>query len=233
METPVLIIDDDEALCDLLGEYLSLQGFAVTALHDGAEAVNHLERNDYAVLVLDIMLPGMQGLDVLRRIRERSNTPVLMLTAKGEDTDRIVGLELGADDYLPKPCNPRELSARLRAILRRASGAADTEMPELMEVNDTRLHRGDRSASHAGTELHLTSAEFNLLQILMSHAGHAVDKDTLSSEGLGRPLSAYDRSIDVHVSKIRKKLAEAGGNDLIISVRGQGYQFCTGSSREA
>jgi DNA-binding response OmpR family regulator len=223
MEHTVLIIDDDQELCDLLREYLSLQGFEVSAIHDGAEAVTHLAAHQYDLLVLDIMLPGMQGLDVLRKLREFSNTPVLMLTAKGEDTDRIVGLELGADDYLPKPCNPRELSARLRAILRR-SGEQQKPAAELV-IGECSINSADRSAHYGNQPLQLTSAEFNLLQLLMARAGSVVDKETLSREGLGRPLSAYDRSIDVHISKIRKKLAAAGGDSLIVSVRGLGYQY--------
>jgi len=233
MEPSVLIIDDDKELCSLLGEYLGTQGFTVTAVHDGAEAVEHLRLHQYPVLVLDIMLPGMHGLDVLRKLREFSDTPVLMLTAKGEDTDRIVGLELGADDYLPKPCNPRELAARLHAILRRAAAPGNQVTSEAeLTVGTTCLNRGDRSATHNGNALNLTSAEFNLLQVLLARAGNAVDKETLSKDGLGRPLSAYDRSIDVHVSKIRKKLAQAGGEGLIISVRGLGYQFTITSDEQ-
>jgi len=223
MDNSVLIIGDDQELCTLLGEYLALQGFEVSAKHDGAEAVAHLAGHHYDVLVLDIMLPGMQGLDVLRKLRQFSDTPVLMLTAKGEDTDRIVGLELGADDYLPKPCNPRELSARLRAILRRA-GDRQRATPELA-VGKCSVNSADRSARYGGHPLQLTSAEFNLLQLLMTKAGSVVDKETLSREALGRPLSAYDRSIDVHISTIRKPLAAAGGNGLIVSVRGLGYQY--------
>ena len=225
MKNTVLIIDDDTELCALLAQYLDLQGFEVNSVHDGAEAIAHLQQQQYDTLVLDVMLPGLMGLEVLRKIREFTDTPVLMLTARGEDTDRIVGLEMGADDYLPKPCNPRELAARLRAILRRSqtNGAPDDAI--VISVNDTHLNSADRTTNHNGASLNLTSAEFNLLKILMQHAGRAVDKDTLSQEGLGRPLAAYDRSIDVHISKIRRKLADAGGDDLIISVRGLGYQF--------
>jgi DNA-binding response OmpR family regulator len=228
MQTSVLIIDDDRELCGLLGEYLGQQGFDVHAIHDGAQAIDHLAAHDYAAVVLDIMLPGMQGLDVLRRFRERRDTPVLMLTARGEDTDRIVGLELGADDYLPKPCNPRELVARLRAILRRAGGGRAVATPAEVTVGALCLHSGQRSVTLGGIPLSLTSAEFHLLQVLMRQPGSPVDKETLSREALGRPLSAYDRSIDVHVSKIRKKLAEAGGDSLILSVRGKGYQLVSG-----
>ncbi|MEH6587975.1 MAG: response regulator transcription factor [Halioglobus sp.] len=225
MDTRVLIIDDDKELCSLLAEYLQLQGFTVSAIHDGAAAVSHLRQQHYDVLVLDIMLPGMMGLDVLRNLRDFDNTPVLMLTARGEDTDRIVGLEMGADDYLPKPCNPRELAARLRAIMRRADGVSTPEQKTQISVGQTNLNSANRTVSHQGIALNLTSAEFNLLQVLLQRAGKVVDKDTLSQEALGRPLSAYDRSIDVHVSKIRRKLADATGDNLIVSVRGLGYQF--------
>lgn len=226
MTNSILIIDDDRELCELLTQYLQLQGFEVDSCHDGALALEQVQRKPYDALVLDIMLPGMLGLDVLRELRESSSTPVLMLTARGEDTDRIVGLELGADDYLPKPCNPRELAARLRAILRRAGAAAEPGgKPADVAAGETRLSSGSRSASYADTPLPLTSAEFNLLYILVSKAGHVVDKETLSLEGLGRPLTAYDRSVDVHISKIRRKLAAAGADEVILSIRGLGYQF--------
>jgi len=225
MSATVLIIDDDKELCTLLCDFLSLEGFTPSAIHDGQEAVDYCRANNHDAIVLDIMLPGMQGLDVLRHLREFSETPVLMLTARGEDTDRIVGLELGADDYLPKPCNPRELVARLRAILRRSKGSAPEPAAGVIEVGQTIVDPGNRSASHGGSPLKLTSAEFNVLQTLASRAGTVVNKETLSKEALGRSLAAYDRSVDVHVSKVRKKLAAAGGDDLIVSVRGSGYQF--------
>ena len=227
MTERILIIDDDADLCALLQDFLSLEGFATHAVHDGLKAVEHCRVHDYEAIVLDIMLPGMQGLDVLRQLRTFSDVPVLMLTARGEDTDRILGLELGADDYLPKPCNPRELAARLRAILRRARGAAGNSRGAI-KVGQVRIDPADRSATYARKDLELTSAEFNLVALLAANAGSVVDKDTLSQKGLGRALSAYDRSIDVHVSKIRKKLAALGGQDLIVSVRGVGYQFCNG-----
>lgn len=224
MSATVLIIDDDRELCALLADFLQLEGFRATAVHDGAEAVAHCRQHQYDAIVLDVMLPGLQGLEVLRKLREFSGTPILMLTARGEDTDRIVGLEMGADDYLPKPCNPRELAARLRAILRRSQGAPGEAGVELV-VGQTRINPADRSASHAGADLQLTSAEFNVLQVLLSRAGQVVDKEALSREALNRSLSAYDRSIDVHISKIRKKLAAHSGDNLIVSVRGIGYQF--------
>lgn len=229
MNPSILIIDDDEELCRLLEDFLQLENFRATSLHDGREAVEHCRASagqvPYDAIVLDIMLPGLQGLDVLRELRNFSDTPVLMLTARGEDTDRILGLELGADDYLPKPCNPRELAARLRAILRRAGGRQQDEDSAVVSAGPTRLDPADRSATYQGSELNLTSAEFNVLLTLLKRAGHVVDKDTLSQQALGRSLTAYDRSIDVHVSKIRKKLAACGGDKLILSVRGVGYQY--------
>ena len=234
MSATVLIIDDDRELCALLGEFLQLEGFTVSALHDGAQALLHCREQRYDALVLDIMLPGIQGLELLRQLRVFCDAPVLMLTARGEDTDRIVGLELGADDYLPKPCNPRELAARLRAILRRSqaasadNGAAGT----VLQAGLTQVDPAARSASHAGKPLHLTGAEFSVLQALVAEAGKVVDKETLSKHALGRPLAAYDRSVDVHISKLRKKLAAAGGDKLIASVRGAGYQFLVAPGKE-
>jgi DNA-binding response OmpR family regulator len=225
MSASVLIIDDDRELCALLIDFLSLEGFEPSAIHHGGDAVTQCETHNYDVIVLDIMLPGLQGLDVLRQLRQFSTTPVLMLTARGEDTDRILGLELGADDYLPKPCNPRELAARLRAILRRSQIAAEEAAVPVLAVGAASLNPANRSATFAGQDLQLTSAEFNVLQVLISQAGSVVNKEILSQKALGRALSAYDRSIDVHVSKIRKKLAALGGDNLIVSVRGSGYQF--------
>ena len=225
MNPQILIIDDDRELCGLLGDFLALEGFETHAVHDGAEAVGHCRERQYDAVVLDVMLPGMQGLEVLRRLREFSQTPILMLTARGEDTDRIVGLEMGADDYLPKPCNPRELAARLRAILRRFEQAGGQTGDTVLTVGEASISPTDRRATYAGVDLELTSAEFNVLQVLLARAGSVVDKETLCREALGRPLSAYDRSVDVHVSKIRKKLARCGGDGLIVSVRGAGYQF--------
>ncbi len=221
----VLIIDDDRELCALLTEFLQLEGFVVNAVHDGARALEQCRQQHYAAIVLDIMLPGLQGLEVLRQLRGFSTTPVIMLTARGEDTDRIVGLELGADDYLPKPCNPRELAARLRAILRRSRNTGAEAGSACLEVGLTRVDAAARSATHADRELQLTGAEFNILQALLARAGEVVDKETLSKQALGRALSAYDRSVDVHISKLRKKLTAAGGDGLIASVRGAGYQF--------
>jgi len=219
----VLIVDDDIELCSLLTDFLSLEGFSVNAVHNGAQAITHVRDSNYDVIVLDIMLPGLQGLDVLRQLRTFSATPVLMLTARGEETDRIVGLELGADDYLPKPCNPRELAARLRAILRRANTTPD-RIDELT-VGSTHLNKANRTGTHNSQDLNLTSTEFNILFVLLSQAGTVVSKDTISLEALGRHQSAYDRCVDVHISKVRKKLATCGATTALLGVRGAGYQF--------
>lgn len=225
MSANVLIIDDDRELCALLSDFLSLEGFEAQAIHHGAEAVTHCRRHEHDAIVLDIMLPGLQGLDVLRQLRQFSTTPILMLTARGEDTDRILGLELGADDYLAKPCNPRELAARLRAILRRGNLVVEDAATTVLEAGQTSINAAARSATFGGVDLQLTSTEFNVLHALVDNAGTVVSKDLLCQKALGRVLSAYDRSIDVHISKIRKKLSALGGDNLIISVRGSGYQF--------
>jgi DNA-binding response OmpR family regulator len=233
LSSSILIIDDDTELCALLSEFLHLEGFSTHAVHDGIEAVSHCRENTYDAIVLDIMLPGMQGLEVLRTLREFSDTPILMLTARGEDTDRILGLELGADDYLAKPCNPRELSARLRAILRRVvGGKVSASPPATVTVGGTVTDAANRTASFNQQDLHVTSAEFNILRVLLAHAGEVVSKDVLYEQALGRALAAYDRSIDVHVSNLRKKMAAAGATNMILSVRGVGYQFA-GEPNEA
>lgn len=222
MTTDILLVDDDVELCHLLGEFLETEGFRLRAVHDGNAALSEARRQHYDIIVLDIMLPGRPGLEVLRELRRVVDTPVLMLTARGEDSDRILGLELGADDYLAKPCNPRELAARLRAVLRRSQGTLRTGTLQrgLLSLNPAR-----REASYNAAPLPLTSTEFNLLASLLARVGQAVDKETLSQEVLGRPLAAYDRSVDVHISKIRKKLAAAGAGDTIVSIRGHGYQL--------
>jgi DNA-binding response OmpR family regulator len=223
MSQDILIVDDDRELCELLQDFLRLEGFTTSAVHDGAEAVETCKGSEFDAIVLDVMLPRVQGFDVLRKLREFSSTPVIMLTARGEDTDRIVGLEMGADDYLPKPCNPRELAARLRAILRRTDKATSTE-PTVIEIDGLRASTTQRRVEHEGRELKLTTAEFNVLLVLMRHAGEVVNKEMISQQALGRALTAYDRSVDVHVSNLRKKLG-AMDRELIKNVRGVGYQL--------
>jgi len=223
MAQDLLIIDDDRELCGLLADFLRLEGFSVSAIHDGADAIELCKGREFDAIVLDVMLPRVQGFDVLRRLREFSSTPVIMLTARGEDTDRIVGLEMGADDYLPKPCNPRELAARLRAILRRAD-TSHSNTSTLLENDELVLNTADRSVHQGTEEIKLTTAEFNVLEVLMRHAGDVVNKEMLSQQALGRALTAYDRSIDVHVSNLRKKLI-TGERETIKNIRGVGYQL--------
>ena len=221
MNHDVLIIDDDKELCELLTDFLSLEGFEPSAIHDGADAIEACKGREFDAIVLDVMLPRVQGFDVLRKLREFSDTPVIMLTARGEDTDRIVGLEMGADDYLPKPCNPRELAARLRAILRRTERSRDDDSNQL-DVGKLRVSTSERKVQFDGEEIKLTTAEFNVLLVLMRHAGDVVNKELICQQALGRALTAYDRSVDVHVSNLRKKLGEA---ELIKNIRGVGYQL--------
>jgi DNA-binding response OmpR family regulator len=224
--TQLLLIDDDTELCAMLGEYLAPEGFTVTALHDGESGARAALSGAFDVVVLDVMMPRLNGIDALRRIRVASSVPVLMLTAKGDDTDRIVGLELGADDYLPKPFNPRELVARLRAILRRGVTAADNT---LVNAGPLVIRPGERTANWRGKTLDITSTEFNLLEVLARHAGHVVSKGDLAEQALGRRLTRFDRSIDVHMSKLRNKLGLLDdGRSPIQTVRGMGYQLISG-----
>jgi two-component system response regulator CpxR len=221
----VLVVDDDVELCELVSEYLTREGFNVEAAYDGPSGADRALTGNYEIVVLDVMLPGLGGLDVLRRIRGHSRMPVLMLTARGDDVDRIVGLELGADDYLPKPFNPRELVARIRAILRRAAPAAEAASDDLIAVDDVELLVGSRAVHCAGSSIELTSMEFELLRVLMQAAGRVVTREELSRAVLGREFSPYDRSVDVHVSNLRKKLGERPDGERIKSVRGVGYIY--------
>ena len=222
----VLLVDDDVELSDLLGEYLQREGFDTDAVHDGASGVARALDGGVDIVVLDVMMPGLDGVEALRRIRLASRVPVLMLTARGDDVDRIVGLELGADDYVPKPCTPRELAARLRAILRRARPAEAGAADEPLAAGPLSLWPGRRLARWRGETLSLTSTEFSLLEVLARQAGRVVGKAELSEQALGRPLARFDRSIDVHVSSLRQKLGQRGdGRSWIETVRGRGYQF--------
>ena len=224
----ILVIDDDTELCELLTDYLSGQGFVVDAVHHGRHGAEQALTGSYELIVLDVMLPGLDGFDVLRRIRSGSRVPVIMLTARGDDIDRIVGLELGADDYLPKPFNPRELVARIRAIQRRSAAdpVAGPEAPRERRVGDVSLCPASRQVRRNGEIVDLTSVEFSLLEVLLARAGQVVDRETLVEEVLGRRLSAYDRSIDVHISALRKKLGHlAGRSERIRTIRGIGYLY--------
>jgi len=236
----LLLIDDDSELCAMLTEYLATEDFDVDMAHDGPSGLELARRGDYEAIILDVMLPGMNGFDVLRELRQQQQTPVLMLTARGDDIDSIVGLELGADDYLPKPCNPRVLVARIRAVLRRRqpSSSEHGEDIEPINIGPLRLEPGSRRALINDHTLTLTSTEFSILEVLVRQAGQIVSKEILSEQALGRPLTRYDRSIDMHVSSLRKKLARhdslqdstsdnsrTEGQSPIQTIRGKGYQY--------
>lgn len=223
--TRVLLVDDDAELAAMLSEYLQQEGFEATAVHDGEAGVAEALSGRHDIAVLDVMMPRVNGVEALRRIRAQSSLPVLMLTARGDDVDRIVGLELGADDYVPKPCTPRELVARLRAILRRIRGP-ENGAEDCIGAGPLAMWPAQRRAEWQGRPLELTSTEYNLLEVLARHAGRVVSKAELSEQGLGRSLARFDRSIDVHVSSLRHKLGPRGdGSSWIQTVRGQGYQF--------
>ncbi|MBC7900868.1 MAG: response regulator transcription factor [Saprospiraceae bacterium] len=223
----VLIIDDDEELCDLVSEYLTVEGFEIEAVHNGADGLEKAVSGEYDLAILDVMLPKMNGFDVLRNLREKSSLPVLMLTARGDDMERIVGLEIGADDYLPKPFNPRELVARLRAILRRANvDENDAAAGEKLHVEDLEISASSRSVKLNELEVTLTSVEFDLLSALVREAGKIVKKEDLSEQVLERSLSPYDRSLDMHISNLRKKLGvRADGTERIKTIRSVGYIY--------
>lgn len=217
----VLVVDDDVELCGLLAERLNAEGFAIEAVHNGPRGLERALSKEHALVILDLMLPGMGGLDVLRRLRAQSSIPVLILTARGEDVERILGLEIGADDYVPKPFNPRELIARIRAILRRSIPAENTTSP--LVVGDIRLDPAAREAWLNETLFDLTSVEFTLLETLLHDAGRIVTREHLTETVLGRKLGPFDRVIDVHVSNLRKKLGPSQGGERIKAVRGSGY----------
>lgn len=226
----ILLIDDDMELCSLLKEYLVDEGFELEICHEGIAGSDKALSQTHDLIILDVMLPGCNGFEVLKKIRKQSNVPVLMLTARGDEIDRIVGLEIGADDYLGKPFNPRELVARIRAIFRRTQpedGDPDTSMePSKWCVDDIELELHTRSVLKQGQAIDLTAVEFNLLKVLLRSAGTVVSREELNREVLGRSYSPYDRSIDVHVSKLRKKLGEKVGQaERIQAIRGEGYLY--------
>jgi two-component system response regulator CpxR len=225
----VLIIDDDRELCELVSEYLKQEGYQADAVHDGEAGVSSARSGGYRLIILDVMLPGINGFDVLRQIRTQSDVPVIMLTARGEEVDRIVGLEIGADDYLPKPFNPRELVARMRAILRRSEssrGAGDSDDAGVITLGDLKLDMGARMVWQAGKEINLTGIELSLIEALVKAAGKIVTRDDLSRHALGRRASSFDRSLDVHISNLRKKLGRLpDGQERIKTIRAVGYQY--------
>ncbi|WP_075184886.1 response regulator transcription factor [Teredinibacter haidensis] len=226
-KTPkILLVDDDKELCHLLTEYLTGEGYRADSANSGEEALAALKADSsFAALVLDIMMPGMSGLDVLRQLRPQSDIPIIMLTGRGDDIDRILGLEMGADDYLGKPCNPRELAARIRAVLRRSQPQAQNTPGAGLSLHGIELNPGTFSVTVNQQPLKLTSAEFNTLQLLMQQAGQTLSKQELTEKVLHRKLEAYDRSIDVHISRLRQKLSSANIEDTIKSIRGIGYQM--------
>lgn len=222
----ILIVDDDVDLFQLVKQFLEPEGFQVEGAHDGPKGLERALSGDYSLVVLDVMLPDMGGLEVLRYLRQKSSIPVLILTARGEDVDRIIGLEIGADDYLPKPFNPRELLARVRAILRRSRETAQRDSNQKVEIGDVELDPGTRRVQSAGKRVELTAVEFSLLEQLLRSAGRVVEREELAQEVLGRKLSAFDRSLDVHVSNLRKKLGpRADGEERIKTIRGVGYIY--------
>ena len=222
----VLIIDDDEELCELVSEYLGVEGFETAVVNDGASGLEAARSGKYDMAILDVMLPKMNGFEVLKNLRTDSKLPVLMLTARGDDMERIVGLETGADDYLPKPFNPRELVARLRAIMRRVSDDGGEKTSDKIVVEDIELSDSSRSAKLDGDEVILTSVEFDLLKHLLLEAGKVIKKEDLSVRVLDRELSPFDRSLDMHISNLRKKLGQReDGSDRIKTVRSVGYIY--------
>jgi two-component system response regulator CpxR len=224
MTAEILIIDDDQELGEMLSEFLAPDHLKLTACHTGEDGLQTLAGENFDLLILDIMLPGMSGLDVLKELRQKNDIPVIMLTARGDDIDRILGLEFGADDYIAKPFNPRELVARIKAILRRmqpSGGDANRQVVGALEI-DTRT----RSVTANGESIRLTGTEFEILRCIIDTQGGVVSREFLSEQALGRRLLPYDRSIDTHISNLRGKLERAGLTDpAIVSQRGVGYRL--------
>lgn len=226
MQKSILIIDDDNELTSLMDEYLSPQGYRITIANDGEQGLALATGSEhFDLILLDVMMPGKDGFDVLRQLRISHLTPVLMLTARGDDYDRILGLELGADDYLPKPFNHRELSARIKAIVRRMEYMPSANQHQHIRINDVELHPATHSATCDGQEVDLTSTEFSILRFLMINNGQLVSKADISQKVLGKRLTAFDRNIDMHVSNIRKKLGQFSNEEKIKTVRGAGYLY--------
>lgn len=225
----VLVIDDDAELCNLVSKFLTREGFQIESVNSGAHGVEKALSGSYSLVVLDVMMPEMNGFDVLRRIRAESRTPVLMLTARGDALDRVLGLEMGADDYLPKPFSPPELAARIRAILRRAKPTdidARDSVGKSIVVGDIEMDLGARVVRHGHQLINLTTVEFELLEVLMREAGQVVNRERLTRDILGREFSPFDRSIDTHVCNLRKKIGPlSDGTDRIKGVRGIGYLY--------
>lgn len=226
----ILIIDDDKELCELISEYLKEEGFEVKYINNPELALSEVLSNQFSIVILDVMLPKINGFELLRLIRAKSSIPVLMLTAKGQDIDRIVGLEIGADDYMAKPFNSRELVARIRAILRRSkldTTPSETLHNEVISLGDISLNTGTMIVTQGGKVIeNLTTVEFDLLKVLLKASGNVVNREDLAEQALGRRFSPFDRSIDTHMSNLRKKLAQhSGESERIKSIRGIGYRY--------
>lgn len=224
----ILLIDDDTELTDLMRRFLAHEGFHVDSASDGASGLQRMRAESFDLAVIDVMMPGRNGMDVLRELRSFSQLPVIMLTARGEEMDRIIGLELGADDYIPKPCNPRELAARIRAVLRRAEGGRSDEKagdaPQVEHIATFEWHPQSRRILENGEEIVLTSSEYNILTVLLRHAGEVVEKGKLTEQALGKRHGPFDRTLDVHIGRIRRKLAPlTHGEARIKTVRGVGW----------
>jgi len=227
----ILLIDDDVELCGLLTEFLKREGITLECEHDGKRGLERALRGEHELVLLDVMLPSLDGFEILRGLRKQSKVPVIMLTARGEDVDRIIGLELGADDYLPKPFNPRELAARIRAILRRLQARPAEATGARLEVNGVALDPGSREVLTNGKPVELTTFEFDILEMLMRSAGRVLSRDALMENMYNRKATPFDRSIDMHISHLRKKLETS--HPLIKTIRGVGYQFCRTPEEEA
>jgi two-component system response regulator CpxR len=223
MQSTILLADDDTELSGLLKEYFESEGFDVRLASDGTKALEEARKPGLDLAVLDVMMPGMSGMDVLKQLREDSKLPVIMLTARGDDMDRILGLELGADDYVPKPCNPRELLARIRAVMRRGQGPVDQSV---ISLDDLELNHASRTLLKSGKPVDLTSTEFSILYALLQDCGEVVSKRDLYLSALGREPVPHDRSVDMHVSNLRRKLgSDPRGDNRIETIRGIGYQY--------
>jgi len=226
----VLLVDDDLELCASLTKLLAMDGFRLTAVHDAEAGIRQAVQEQYSLVILDVMLPGGDGRKVLRQIRVTSGVPVIMLTARGDEADRIAGLEDGADDYLPKPFNPRELVARMKAVLRRR---AEVEPPSVFRIGDLEIRGQSRSVMREGVKVELTGAEFDILVLLVRSPGKVLSREEIAQTALGRPIGMLDRSIDNHISNLRKKLGNFQGSERIRNIRGTGYAYTVDTSEAA
>ena len=224
----LLLIDDDQELCELLAEFLGSEGFSLHSCFDGISGIEQAKTNKYDLILLDVMMPGLNGFEVLKALGDKHTTPILMLTAKGDDSDRVLGLNLGADDYLAKPYNPNELLARIKAILRRVEILTQKPKKQQLCINHVNLNPSTREVNIHNTAIVLTGTEFEMLHLLMENMDNIVSKEQLSEQVLNRPLMAFDRSIDMHISNIRRKLHSHSDDEKIKTIRGVGYVFIGG-----